>query len=341
MHRRQWRRVVIGSLLILAAGFALVVTVVAIPTPTAPPIQYGVSFSPAQAEGLGLPWQETYQAILHDLGVKRLRIAVYWNQVEPERNVYDFSQLDYQLDEAAAAGAQVIVAIGRKVPRWPECHDPDWIAGISDEQAQAELTELFEVIVTRYRTHPALRMWQLENEPFLDFGVCTTIDHELLAQEEALIRRLDPGHPIMVTDSGELNWWLAVSAYGDVVGTTLYRTVHSSRTNQPFHYDYLYPAWLYRAKARLVWLLRGKPVLVSELQGEPWGAAPFVYLSDSERAASFSPERFKEIARFVSRTQLPEAYWWGVEYWYWEQQRGYDAFWEYARELFNDSSQTP
>jgi hypothetical protein len=177
-------------------------------------------------------------------------------------------------------------------------------------------------------------MWQLENEPLLDFGHCPEEDREFLAREEAVVRRLS-SKPVMVTDSGELNWWIDASKFGDVLGTTMYRTVHSARTNRPFSYDYIFPAWLYRAKARVVGMLRDKPVIISELQGEPWASVPWTEASAEERRQSLSPERLVQLQKFAARTQLPEAYFWGVEYWYWEKvKQNEPVFWETARGFF-------
>jgi len=115
----------------------------------------------------------------------------------------------------------------------------------------------------------------------------------------------------------------------------MYRTVFSGRTQKLFHYDYIFPSWLYRAKARLVKIVNGNDVLISELQGEPWGAVGFPEMTTEDRRASLSPERLQNLQRFAARTQLPEAYWWGAEYWYWEKEvHGEDVFWETAKDWF-------
>jgi len=297
---------------------------------------YGVTFSQPHATGIGLDWQEVYDAILDDLQVKKLRLSAYWNVIEVEDDVFDFATVDYQMDKAAEHDALVILSIGRKLPRWPECHVPPWAQSLPEAEQQEKVLAMLRVVVERYSEHPALYMWQLENEPLFDFGGCPAEDRDFLSREEILIRSLDD-HPIMITDSGELNSWLPAAAYGDVLGTTMYRTVFSSRTERLFRYDYIFPAWMYRAKARLVGFVRGKEVLISELQGEPWGSGSFIYLSVEERRESLSPDRFLQLQRFAERTQLPEAYWWGVEYWYWEKEvNGEDVFWEIAKTFFTE-----
>ncbi|MFH1354382.1 MAG: beta-galactosidase [bacterium] len=322
-------------------SYWLLVTVAALgillarPSLNSPRQVYGVSFSAPQADWIGLDWRQTYDALLDDLGVRRVRLSAYWDRIEPEEERPDFEDLDYQMDRAAEKGAAVILAIGRKLPRWPECHEPEWVQSRTEEEKQRRILEMLWAVVERYKGHPALTMWQLENEPLFDFGECPPEDHAFLAQEEAVIRTLDSDHPILVTDSGELNSWLPAARYGDVLGTTMYRTVFSGRTHRLFSYDYIFPSWLYRAKARLVKLIRGKEVIIAELQGEPWGSGPYIYISNEERQASFSPARMQQLQRFAQRTQLPEAYWWGAEYWYWEKEiNDNPAYWEIAREFF-------
>jgi hypothetical protein len=328
------RHIVFGLFLTVVGIAAIAGLGLAMPNPVPAPPAFGASFSAPQARGLGLDWQEAYDALLDDLGVRRLRLSAYWSEVEPADGQFDFSILDYQMNRAAEAGASVILGVGRKLPRWPECHEPDWVQGRAEREKQERILAMLQVVIGRYNDHPALTMWQLENEPLLDFGVCPPEDRDFLRREEALVRLLDTAHPILITDSGELNSWLGSAQFGDVVGTTMYRTVFSSRTRRPFSYDYLFPSWLYRLKARYVRLLAGKDVLISELQGEPWGARPFPELTPAERRALLSPERLLVLRDFAERVQLPEAYWWGAEFWYWEKVNGNAAYWDAARAFF-------
>lgn len=310
------------------------------PSPFPRALIHGVSFSYPQAESLGLSWKEAYNAVLNDLGVRNLRLSAYWNTIEPRDDEFDFTALDYQMDRAAERGARVILAIGRKLPRWPECHDPLWVRSLSETDVQENILAMLTRVVERYRNHPALRMWQLENEPFLDFGACPPGDIEFLQREQALVRTYDSSHPILITDSGELNSWLAAASFGDLLGTTMYRTVFSHRTQRLFSYDYIFPSWFYRLKSRYVGMLFGKDVVISELQGEPWGHSPFASMSVEERLVIFPPERLITIHRFAERTQLPEAYWWGVEFWYWEKVvQNRSAYWDYAKRMFSRNPQ--
>jgi beta-galactosidase GanA len=55
---------------------------------------------------------ETYIALLDEVGVKKMRLPVYWDLVEKERGQYDFSDVDWQLAEAKKRNVEVILSIG-------------------------------------------------------------------------------------------------------------------------------------------------------------------------------------------------------------------------------------
>jgi len=63
-------------------------------------ISWGVVFSQRHAEYLGLDWKKSYLAILDELGSKNLKLVAYWDLIEKEPGVYDFSDLDWQIKEA-------------------------------------------------------------------------------------------------------------------------------------------------------------------------------------------------------------------------------------------------
>src|SRR5690606_27427087 len=114
------------------------------------------------------------------------------------------------------------------------------------------------------------KYWQIENEPYLDFGICPKPDPNRVNEEIQIVKSLDP-RPVLLTDSGELSTWYPVMELGDVFGTTLYRNVWS-----PWFgiVEYPLPPMFYTAKSRIVQLITGmnKPSIVAELQAEPWPA---------------------------------------------------------------------
>jgi len=303
-----------------------------------PPLGYtfGVSFAPAQAEYFGLDPQKTYLAILDDLGVRHIRLSVYWNRIEKENGNYDFSELDWQMEEAANRGAEIILAVGRRVPRWPECHTPDWAETLPKKTQDQMLLNYLQTLVVRYRKHPALRMWQVENEVFLNlFGNCPRYDKSLFLEEISLVRSLDPQHPIMITDSGEFGSWLRGRRVRDYLGTSIYRVVAEWWSGY-VKYGYFIPPAYYRIKAKLV-RQPVERVIVSELQTEPWTPKELLKTPISQQYYSMSKKQFVNNINFAKRTGFSEIYLWGVEWWYWMKEKNNEPFfWNKARDLFTN-----
>ena len=298
-------------------------------------VEYGVTFSAKYAEELGLDPMAVYESLLDDLHVKRLRIPVYWPRVETQKGSYSWNEIDEQLKLAKLHDASVILAIGRRVPRWPECHVPDWAAKESWSEQKADIRDLLRAEVTRYRNDPTVTMWQVENEPLFDVFAsefCGSVDKAFLDEEIALVHSLD-SRPVMTTDSGNLGSWVGAYRRADVFGTSEYlyfwnATLGSFRTVLPPQY--------YRAKANVMRFFFGdKPVLLSELSLEPWFGAPFNDVSLEEQLSRLNIERFHEILQYAKDSRLNPQYLWGVEWWYYMKEKaGHPEFWEAAKQLF-------
>jgi len=298
-------------------------------------VSYGVTFSYQQAGDLGLDGEELFRAILDDLGVRKLRLAAYWDEIESEPGIYDWSRLDWLLQEAGARDAEIILAVGGRLPRWPECHYPEWTKSLGEAERQQKLLEQVERVIKRYRDTPAISAWQVENEPFLPhFGECPEPNKEYLDEEIALVRSLDQ-RPVVLTDSGELSVWVPAAKRSDIFGTTMYRDTYSERLKRYIHYP-IEPGF-FRFKRNLAGLFANpQKWLVIELQAEPWGPRPFQELTKEERDKTMNLAKFREIIDFSRATGFKEFYLWGVEWWYWEKEVNGDAsLWEEARGLFN------
>jgi len=212
------------------------------------PVNFGISFNQNHAASLGLNWKDTYLALLEDLHPQYIRIAAMWSEVEKEDGIFDYSDVDWMMNEAQKNGAKVLLVVGQKAPRWPECHVPSWVHDKNSERA-AYVFRYIQTTVLRYANHPALEFWQVENEPFIRFafGDCAGYDNTIFGEEVELVRQTDPIHEIIVTDSGELSTWRRASRAGDIFGSTLYRVVRTPR-GFIFSYNWL-PASFYRFKS--------------------------------------------------------------------------------------------
>lgn len=294
-------------------------------------VGWGVTFSPRQATFLGLDWKETYRALLTDLGVRRLRLAAYWDDIEPHRGQFTWDALDWQLREAEKIGAKVHLVVGRRAPRWPECHIPAWASKLDEQEQQLRTLAAIRATITQTKQSSAIVRWQVENEPLLDeFGVCPLGDRDFLKQEIDLVRSLD-SRPVATTESGELSTWVRTAPLVDVLGISLYR-VTWSRFWGNFYYP-LTPAY-YRNKAEAVSLL-GPTVIITELQAEPWGPKPVSEMTIEEQFASMSPSRVAANIEFARRVGLPEVYLWGAEWWYWLKRNGRPEIWDETKKIFN------
>lgn len=293
-------------------------------------VQAGATFSPVYAEHLGLDWREAYLALLDDLQVKKIRLPAYWSEIAVYPDGYDFTDLDWMMDEAAERNVAITLAIGAKVPRWPECHIPSWLVDVSAEAQQAALYDYLRFLIERYREHPALERWQLENEALFPFGHCPLPDLNRLQNEELILRELDPDHQIQKTTSGEQSFWAITAASGaDILGVSLYRVTWNNLLgyivfpHQPVHYA------LQNSLASLV----TDQVIISELQAEPWFSEFMFAWPIEKQYQAFNVADMLENYQFARQTRADEVYFWGAEWWYYLKEQGDSRLWNVARLL--------
>jgi len=290
---------------------------------------WGVTFSKRYSTFLGLSWKETYTAIINDLGIKRIRLPLYWTDLEPKLGQYDFSDYDWMIDQAHQNNVIIIPVLGRRQPRWPECHTPSWAQELKEEQQQQKILSLIKKTIERYKTYDNIEAWQVENEALLNsFGICPDADPNFLAKEIALVRDLDT-RPIIITGSGELSNWKQESKLGDYFGTTLYRVVWNKYVG---YLRYGLSTNYYQSKARKANLSLDRAI-IAELQTEPWSPGDIKNLSVKDADKSFSLDQFKANLQFAINTKFKHTYLWGVEWWYYKKLNGQPEYWNLAKSL--------
>ncbi len=299
-------------------------------------IQYGVSFSAFHSRELGLEWKPVYDAILNDLGVRRFRFSAHWPITEPQDDTYSFTELDYQVREAEKVGAKAVLAVGRRLPGWPECHEPEWAHSLSRDEKRAEMLELITTVVNRYKDSPAIEYWQVENEPFLTIFAThhcgDLLDKEFLQKEVALVRSLDSSRPILVTDSGELSLWKDAYQSGDSFGTSVYIYVWSHKIG-PMRYPI--PPAFFRIKRNIIELIYGKKEsILIELSAEPWLLQPIIDTPMDTALSRMDIDKFNNVIKFAKKTSFEKQYLWGAEWWYYMKENKHPEFWERAQEIF-------
>lgn len=300
-------------------------------------ITYGVSFSKYRSEELNLDYKKVLNALLDDLNVKKFRLAAHWPMIEPENNTYDFSDLDYQINAIQKHGGRVILSVGRRLPSWPECHEPEWAKKLSWDDRKKEITDYITEVVSRYKSSEAIEYWQVENEPFLTvfaYDHCGDLDKEFLKKEVALVKELDPSHPVLVTDSGNLGLWHGAWRAGDAFGTSVYMYLWNPTIGQVRS---VYLPSFYRVKTGLMELLFGKKKsFLIELSLEPWLLEPIAKASFDMQKERMSITKFDEVISFAKKTGFDTQYLWGAEWWYWMKDKNYPDYWEKARSLLKD-----
>ena len=281
---------------------------------------------------MGLNWKETYLALLDDLKVKNIKLITHWDLIEPNKDDYRFEDLDWQIKKAEDYNAKILLVIGMKTGRWPECHEPEWAKGLSKEEQQKEILELIEKIVINYGGRTSIIGWQVENEPFFPFGECLWRDKNFLKKEISLIKSLD-NRPILTSDSGEFSFWLTSAKLGDIVGTTLHRKVYFKEIKR--YISYPFPPVYYWRRAQIIKNFFRKKVIVVELQAEPWCKNLLYNCSLEEQEKTMNLEQFRKNVEFAKKTGLDTFYLWGGEWWYWMKvKQNNSRIWEEARNLF-------
>jgi hypothetical protein len=324
----------------------------------------GISFRPLQAAALGLDPQRALTELLH-YRFPLIRLAAYWNQLEPEADRLDTSSLDRQIEAAAGAGKQIILCVGAiKAFGYPEFfvpahHLPEPLPEgqlISPRSHRALLdaaTAFVGRVVERYRTRPEIVGWQVEHEPVDPLGMehSWRLSAAFVRQEVAAVRAADAARPVLLTgflptstpvrmqqrwrtrDQGDS--LVLAGQLADIVGVNYYprhgllklgsRTAYLAGSASP---------WQRRASAALfAGLARsGRGLMVTEAQAEPWETVTTPPSQPGSVMFSCLPEHIIENynAAMHFGAVAPDGLWaflfWGAEYWLKRRDQGDDSY---------------
>ena len=296
----------------------------------------GVTFSSRYARDIDISWKDAYIAMLDDLQIKKIRIPIYWDLVESKEGEYDFSDVEWQLNEAQKRNAEVILVVGQKVPRWPECFIPEW-ANTGDQKKKESLNKFIETAVNHFKNYSAVKYWQVENEPFLDFGICPVIETSQVDEEMEIVRKNDNSRKIIITDSGEISFWIKAAKRADIFGTTMYREVVNKRLGA---WKYPIGPNFFKFKQMLINVFAGqKNAIVIELQGEPWLQGWTTGFPLDQQLVSMNSEKLKDNVQFAKNSGFSDIYVWGVEWWYYlKVKHDYPNVWDAAKEIVGENN---
>lgn len=341
-----WHKLIAASLLAIIASLSCMYAISQwyIYKHADEPLELGATFIPDYAHALGVDPEETLDAMINELGIKRVRLVSYWENGEPEPGKYDFSFLDWQFKKAEAAGVKVTLAIGLRQPRWPECHAPDWVKELPQEQWEKSLNNYMTEVVNRYKNKPNLISYQLENEYFMQsFAKCMDHSRERLVREYNLIKKLDPGRPLIVSRSNNAApTWPIGEPRADLVGISVYKRVWDEYVTNRY-LEYPIPAWYYGFLAGATELTTGRNTFVHEVQAESWlpVGMQMTTASTEELYKSMDPERLEHRFRYTIDTGMRQHDFWGAEWWYYMKMvRNKPELWETAKQQFKHYQQT-
>ena len=322
-RRGWWQKIVTVFVLLITVLFGTMYGIAEwyIHSEAGQPLQLGVSFIPDYAQSLGVDPQATMDALLN-IGVKQFRLVSYWSDMEQTPGHYDFTQLDWEFQKAEAAHAKVILTLGLRQPRWPECHMPGWASTEPTSVWQPQLESFMQAVVQRYQHSPALESYQLENEYFLQgFGTCTDFSRSRLVSEYDLVKKLDPAHPIIVGRSDNALGIAVGQPQPDEFSISVYRRVWDANLTHRY-LEYPFPSWYYAFLAGWQKLVDHKDMMIGELQAEAWPAngktIPETTLAEQNK--SLNATRLKDTVTFAKATGMRSIDLWGAEYWYYRQQ---------------------
>lgn len=336
-HSKWGKRIVIGILLIAMIPSLTMYGLSRWYTHTQRdvPLTFGATFVPNYAKYFDLDPKEVLDAMINDLGVERLRLVSYWKDIERVEGTYDFSELDWQFQMAEQSGVEVSLAIGLRQPRWPECHGPEWAMAKPMEEWSKDLKTFMGAVIERYKTSPALKEYQLENEFFLSvFGECPDFTRERLVDEYEFVKALDPVHPIIISRSNNAVGIPINEPTPDKYAVTVYKRVWD-KTLTKRYFEYPFPAWFYGGLAGASKLVQDRDLFIHELQTEAWlpegmsmKTAPI-----DELYKSLSPERLEGRIDFAVATGMRTIDLWGVEWWYhMKTERNTPELWNTAKD---------
>lgn len=304
--------------------------------PPSAAVNYGVTFSPLASESLGQDWKEVYVNILDDLKVRKLRIPSYWTNIEPSEGQFDYTQTDFMIDEAGKRNARIILAVGIRQPRWPECHLPEWVNGLGKNKKQEKIKEFITKVIDRYKNNPAVVAFQVENEPLFPIWAvyCDSPNPEFFTSEVSLARSLT-NKTIMTSASGEWDIWIPQMQVTDALGISLYRRVYNPYTGY-FYYPLIPGFYSLKSSFSRLFAPGNKRTIITELQAEPWfGDYNPVTMPAVLQKDLFTIRMFEDNVEYARRTSFDEIYLWGVEWWYLMKQKGDSEYWDYAKTLIH------
>lgn len=313
----------------------------------------GISVRPLQAEAFGLDPTAALDALL-PLPFRVVRLAAYWDRMEPRPGRWLPQELDAMIDAAERAGKQIIVGVGAvKNFGYPEYFVPphrldrplregELVTPATHARLLDAALDQVTRVVQRYRDVPAIIAWQVEHEPLDPLGLehSWRLGAGFVEEEIGAVRASDARRPVV------LNGYLATSPLvrlhqrwrtrgqgdsfklafrsADIVGVDVYP--RQALVSVDGWGAYLTGGRARDTPDRLEQVAanargRSRRIMVTEGQAEPWESRTVPPSPHGRFPTSCTPA---DIVRTYNRCMTglqrsgvpPEAYlFWGAEYW--------------------------
>lgn len=310
-------------------------------------MQLGASFSHRHLKYLGLDPQKAL-CEFKSLGLKWIRLSVYWDEIEPQKGEFDFTKLEAIIKYCEKHKINVVLTVGMKAQRHPEYYLPYWINGKVKTDVTRKITfeenkelldavlKFIEMAVKHFKKYRCLKVWQVENEPLDSSGEnWWRLDAKFLKSEVDIVRKLDPKRKILINLWGnELSIrkvYKQTIKLADIVGFDIY--LRHPISFWKFFTKYIGPL---DSKEKIKQIGKeikdsGKEFWITELQTEPW--EPNELVAKSDNPPSFLPEQLKTNLDYALTLSPNIILLWGFEYWYWRKENGDRRFWEEVKKL--------
>ncbi|MBO0868095.1 MAG: beta-galactosidase [Micromonosporaceae bacterium] len=324
----------------------------------------GISFRPRQCEAFDLDPRQTLTALLA-YPFELVRLAAYWDRIEPAPGAFEPGEVDWQLEAAQRAGKHVILCLGPvKSFGYPEYFVPRHrldaalpegrlIDGVSHPALLEATTQYLTRLVQRYRDREAIIAWQVEHEAVDPLGLehSWRLAESFVRQEVAAVTAADPSRPILLngflpTSTAVLahQWWRTrdqgdsvalAQRLADIVGVDSYpRHALASLGGWGIYLDGAAAILPARRRRRLLRRAAadGRRVMVTEGQAEPWESVTVPPNPRARAASSCPPERilqnYTDWLDWTHRThtELSGYLFWGAEYWVMRAQQGDSSY---------------
>jgi GH35 family endo-1,4-beta-xylanase len=302
-------------------------------------MKHGFTYSDQYAKYLGLSQLNPLDNILARYNFNTVRICVYWNQTETKKGKFNFSAVDKQIKICKKHNTKVVLAVGRKAPRWPEFHEPTYIKKyLNSKQSTKEkekylkenLYEFLQKTIKKYKDENIVKIFQIENEPFFNFGISPLkISKEFYKDEIEYVKTLTT-KPVMCSDSFDNGTYKNFDGLVNYLGLNLYFLVWSDTSKKYVKVGNTKSYFKNQSKNTNL------NYIISELQAEPWGNGKGILdMTKEELNLSINSNQLIKNYNWAKDLNVKEVWFWGVEYWEYLVKQGDDSLQKTALKIIS------